>query len=275
MVQLQRLLINPNQFSGEQVFLTSAQQHYLSRVLRLQAGDRFIAINGQGQWWLAALTEQGSQARILEPVAAQTELPIAVTLLLAMPKSGLDEVVRQVTELGVAEIVLVSSQRTLLKPSAQKIDRWQRIAQEAAEQSERQFVPKIHPPQPWTEALQTWNASNSACYLCAARENPPHLLSCLQSSSKQEPGAKSREQAGAEQFVKTQYSQDADGIAPPPFPITLAIGPEGGWTDAEIDQAVAAGYEPVSLGSRILRAVTAPLVAMAIVSSAYESRFAE
>lgn len=241
MAQLQRLLIDSKQFSAGQVLLTTAQQHYLGHVLRLQAGDRFIAMDGQGQGWLAVLTEQAAQAKLLEVIAAQTELPVAVTLLLAMPKTGLDDVIRQVTELGVANLVLVSSSRTLLKPSDQKIDRWRRIAQEASEQSERQFVPEIHAPQSWTAALQTWNAANSTCYLCAARGNPPHLLSRLLP------------------------------IPLSPLPITLAIGPEGGWTDLEIEQAVAAGYHLVSLGSRILRAVTAPVVALAIVTSVYEA----
>lgn len=241
MTQLQRLFIRTDQISAGQISLTAAQLHYLNRVLRLQAGDRFIAMNGEGQWWLAVLTEQATQAQILESIAAQAELPIPVTLLIAMPKSGLDDVVRQVTELGVTEIVLVSSQRTVLQPSAAKIDRWQRIVQEAAEQSERQIVPKIYPPQSWAEALQAWNAANSTCYLCEARGNHPHLLTARL------PIADSR------------------------FPVTLAIGPEGGWTDGEIELAVAAGYQPVSLGSRILRAVTAPMVALAIVASAVEA----
>lgn len=243
MTQLQRLFIGSEQILDSQIWLTAAQQHYLGRVLRLQAGDRFVAMNGQGLWWLAALTEQSAQAQILESIAAQTELPIPVTLLIAMPKSGLDEVVRQVTELGVSEIVLVSSQRTVLKPSAAKIDRWQRIIQESAEQSERQIVPKIYPPQSWAEALQAWNAANSTCYLCEARGNHPHLLNCLGQLP----------------------------ITDDPLPMTLAIGPEGGWTDGEIELAIAAGYQPVSLGARILRAVTAPIVALAIVASAVET----
>lgn len=243
MTQLQRLFIGSEQILEGQISLTAAQQHYLGRVLRLQAGDRFIAMDGQGHGWLAVLTEQSAQAQVLESIAAQTELPIPVTLLIAIPKSGLDEVVRQVTELGVTEIVLVSSQRTVLKPSAAKIDRWQRIVQEAAEQSERQIVPKLHPPQFWAGALQAWNAANSTCYLCEARGNYPHLLSC------------------SGQFP----------MADAPLPMTLAIGPEGGWTDGEIEMAIAAGYQPVSLGARILRAVTAPMVAMAIVASAVET----
>jgi len=243
MTQLQRLLISPDQFSGGQVFLSSAQQHYLGRVLRLQAGDRFIVMNGQGQWWLAVLTEL-SHAELLEPIAAQTELPVSITLLIAMPKSGLDEVVRQATELGVARIVPVISERTILKPSSQKLDRWQRIAQEAAEQSERQIVPELCSPQPWNEVLQQWNSTDFTCYLCEARGSYPHLLNCL------------------EQQKTKRNSQRS---------IALSIGPEGGWTDSEIAKAIAAGYQPVSLGLRVLRAVTAPVMALSIVASVFEA----
>lgn len=243
MTQLQRLLIGSEQFSAGRVSLSSAQQHYLVRVLRLQVGDRFIVMNGQGQWWLAVLTEL-PYAKLLEPIAAQTELPVPVTLLIAMPKTGLDDVVRQATELGAARIVPVISERTILKPSPQKVDRWQRIAQEAAEQSERQIVPELSPPQRWDEVLQNWNSTDFTCYLCEARGSYPHLLKCLEAQR-----AKSNDRS----------------------PIVLAIGPEGGWTDLEITRAIAVGYQPVSLGFRILRAVTAPVMALSIVASVLEA----
>jgi 16S rRNA (uracil1498-N3)-methyltransferase len=248
MVQLQRLFIAPAQLLGERVCLTAEQQHYLCRVLRLRSGDRFIAINGQGQWWLVALTENLTQGQIVEALSAQTELPIAVTLLMAMPKTGLDDVVRQATELGVGQVVLIRSDRTVLNPSPQKIERWQRIAQEAAEQSERQVVPVITAPQPWSAALQTWNATHAHCYLCAARGNAPHLLNCLQT-------------------LRTQNAAAQSPVAS----IVLAVGPEGGWTEAEITAAVAAGYQPVSLGNRIFRAVTAPIVGLSLITAVLET----
>lgn len=248
MIQLQRLLIGSEQFSEGQVLLTAAQQHYLRRVLRLQDGDRFIAMNGQGQWWLTVLTELPDHAKILEPIAVQTELPVTVTLLIAMPKNGLDDVVRQATELGVARIVPVISERTVLRPSSHKVDRWQRIAQEASEQSERQVVPEICIPQHWDDVLQSWNSTHARCYLCEGRGSHPHLLSRLE-----EQRAEGR---------KHQISQ---------FPITLAIGPEGGWTNLEIEKAIAVGYQPVSLGLRILRAVTAPTMALSIVAAVFEA----
>jgi 16S rRNA (uracil1498-N3)-methyltransferase len=232
MSQLQRLTISPDQIAAQQILLNAPQRHYLYNVLRLGQGDRFIAIDGQGNGWLASLDAQS--ATLLKPVIAKTELPISVTLLIALPKNGMDDIVRQATELGVERIQPIISDRTILKPSAQKGDRWQRIAQEAAEQCERQVVPPVLPPLSWSAALQTGSA---AAYLCEARGNHPHLLSQLQS-------------------------------APLPPSIAIAIGTEGGWTEREIAAAIAAGYQAVSLGDRILRAVTAPLVALSLIAAA-------
>ncbi|TAG52006.1 MAG: 16S rRNA (uracil(1498)-N(3))-methyltransferase, partial [Oscillatoriales cyanobacterium] len=149
MAQLQRLAVTAAQISANKIDLTKEQQHYLNRVLRLQAGDRFIAMDGCGHWWSAILEvqETGLFASITEEIAVNRELPVAVTLIAALPKgNGFDEVVRQAAELGVASIVPVTSDRTLLKPSTQKVDRWRRIAAEAAEQSERQIVPTVYEP---------------------------------------------------------------------------------------------------------------------------------
>ncbi|HEY9639360.1 MAG TPA: 16S rRNA (uracil(1498)-N(3))-methyltransferase [Coleofasciculaceae cyanobacterium] len=256
MAQLQRLAIAPAQISAQRIALTAPQQHYLGRVLRLQAGDRFIALNGQ-QWWLSVLLD-GSAAEMLELMPAQTELPVSVTLLIALPKNGMDDVVRQATELGVDQIVPVLSNRTVLKPSPQKCDRWQRIVQEAAEQSERQSIPTVIAPQSWAEALQTWNAASSSCYICAERGDGAergdrlHLLQALE--------------------IKRQTQDlNAAQVGQPLPSLTIATGCEGGWTDQELEQAIAAGYQPVSLGSRILRAVTAPLVALSLVASVFEA----
>jgi 16S rRNA (uracil1498-N3)-methyltransferase len=233
MPQLQRLTISPDQIAAQEILLNAPQRHYLCNVLRLGQGDRFIAIDGQGNGWLASLDAQS--ATLLEPVIAKTELPISVTLLIALPKNGMDDIVRQATELGVERIQPIISDRTILKPSAQKVDRWQRIAQEAAEQCERQVIPPVLPPLSWSAALQTESADT--CYLCEARGNHPHLLSQLQS-------------------------------APLPSSIAIAIGTEGGWTEREIAAAITAGYQTVSLGDRILRAVTAPLVALSLIAAA-------
>lgn len=242
---LQRVVIDPCQICLKAIALTQEQQHYLGRVLRLQAGDRFIAMDGQGRSWLANLLTLNDQlqAEIVEPVQVNTELPIHVTLVMALPKgNSFDDVVRQATELGVACIVPVLSDRTLLNPSPQKCDRWRRIAQEAAEQSERQHVPVLQDPIPFTQSL-THLTTSDPHYLCVTRHTVPHLLNCLLTL------APSRQ---------------------PLASLSLAIGCEGGWTEAEVEQAIAAGYQPVSLGSRILRAVTAPIVALSLIAAVQE-----
>ena len=235
-MQLQRLVIAPSQLQDDQIELTNQQQHYLSHVLRLQDGDRFIAMNGQGQWWLARLS--GAQACVLEPMLVQTELPVSLTLMVALPKgNGFDEVVRYSTELGVASIAPVISDRTLLTPSPQKVQRWRRIAQEAAEQSERTFVPTILEPVSFTVGLAAMTAT--ARYLCVARGSHPHLKNTIN-------------------------FRDATSVL-------IATGPEGGWTVTEVECATRAGFQSVSLGRRILRAVTAPTVALSLIAAAYEA----
>ncbi|MBD2775099.1 16S rRNA (uracil(1498)-N(3))-methyltransferase [Iningainema tapete] len=240
MAQLQRIAIAPSQLQQGQILLTPQQQHYLGQVLRLGDGSRFIAIDGKGKWWLAQLEK--SQAQVLEPLEVQTELPASITLILALPKgNGFDEVVRCCTELGVAVIAPVVSGRTLLNPSPQKLERWRRIAQEAAEQSERSIVPTILEPVSFITSLST--VTNQR-YICEARGDFPHLLDCLDDK----------------ELLTNNTGQ-----------ITIAIGPEGGWTEKEVECARASGFQPVSLGSRILRAVTAPIVALSIVVAKLES----
>ncbi len=251
MAQLQRLVIALTQRQDQQIFLTEAQQHYLGRVLRLGNGDRFIAMDGQGSWYLSELEANLTQAKILESLYVQTELLVAVTLMAAMPKgSGFDEVVYQSTELGVACIMPLKSDRTLLNPSPRKLERWRRLTEEAAEQSERQVVPTILDPIDFAASLQLTGTLDAHRYICVARGEAPHLLSCLIDKRSQ---------------LKTAQPSN---LQPPS--VLIATGPEGGWSTAEVEQATAAGFQPVSLGCRILRAVTAPIVALSLVASAWE-----
>jgi 16S rRNA (uracil1498-N3)-methyltransferase len=253
MAQLQRLAVTATQICDRTIDLTREQQHYLNRVLRLQVGDRFIAMDGRGNWWSAVLEvrETGLFASIAEEIAENRELPVEVTLMAALPKgNGFDEVVRQAAELGVASIVPVTSDRTLLKPSSQKVARWKRIAAEAAEQSERQIVPTILEPVSFDIAVK--DCGQKYRFICVARGENRHLWDCLMGSF--EPGALPP--------------------CPPPaggeLSIVIAVGPEGGWTEGEVERAIEFGFEAVSLGSRILRAVTAPIVALSLVGAAFE-----
>ncbi|HBB32132.1 MAG TPA: 16S rRNA (uracil(1498)-N(3))-methyltransferase [Cyanobacteria bacterium UBA8803] len=247
MPQLQRLVIAPTQRQNQEIVLTDAQQHYLVQVLRLGKGDRFIALDGQGSWWLSELAPSLTQATIIESLSVQTELPLAVTLMAAMPKgSGFEQVVAGATELGVTCILPIKSDRTLLNPSPQKVERWRRLVREAAEQSERQIVPTLLDPVDFTASLHQTATPNAYRYICVARGGATHLLSCLPDRG----------------LLQETHLQ--------PPSIIVAIGPEGGWSPTEIEQATAAGFQPVSLGRRILRAVSAPIVALSLVASILE-----
>lgn len=271
MPQLQRLVITPTQRQNQLLCLTHPQQHYLVRVLRMGKGDRFIALDGQGNWWLSELAANLNQATIIESLSVQTELPITVTLMVAMPKgNGFEQVISGATELGVACIIPINSDRTLLNPSPQKLQRWRRLAQEAAEQSERQIVPTILDPINFTASLEQAVTLNTHCYICVARGDAPHLLNCLVKKElllesvlerKYKPDLNSSTLQNSESLNIDQI----DNSQPPS--IIIATGPEGGWSATEIEQAKVAGFQRVSLGRRILRAVTAPIVALSIVVS--------
>lgn len=242
--QRQRIVVDPQQIQGGQVVFNPAQHHYLQRVLRLQSGDEILVMDGVGQTWLAVLTDAG--ADLLDSLQSRTELAIAIHLGIALPKgNGLDEVIRQATEVGVATIHPLLSDRTLLHPSANKLERWRRIAQEAAEQSERQQVVTILDPVPVRQSA--WlTATAPTRYLAVTRRDAPHLLNQFQS----------------QQSLLTQQTQPQ---------IWIATGPEGGWSEAEVELAIATGVTCISLGPRILRAVTAPIIAAALVAALWEA----
>jgi 16S rRNA (uracil1498-N3)-methyltransferase len=228
---LQRLIITPEQIHADRIQLTAPQLHYLSRVLRLQSGQQFIAMTGQGKTWRVELDTD--RANILELLVVKSELAVPVTLAIALPKTGFDDVIRQVTELGVACIVPIISDRTLLNPSASKQARWHKIIEEAVEQSERAIVPTIVEPITWKQYLASSSPSQNR-FIAWERGDSPSLLTSLNQSVGE---------------------------------LEVAIGPEGGWTEAEVTAAIKAGYQAVSLGPRILRAVTASVAVMAIVAA--------
>ena len=230
-----RIVITPKQIEQNLIRLDAQQLHYLLRVLRLNDGDRFIALDGKGKSWIAEI--EAKAAKIIESVEMETELPVSLSLITALPKgNGYEQIIRCCTELGVSNFIPVISDRTILKPNANKVQRWRKIAVEAAEQSERQIVPSIIEPNKFPGTIAQVQSEDK--YICVARGDLPSFGNCLQNSL-------------------------ASSIA-------VATGCEGGWTDAEIDKAIAWGFQPVSLGKRILRAVTAPIVVSSLVSAICE-----
>ncbi|NJK62020.1 MAG: 16S rRNA (uracil(1498)-N(3))-methyltransferase [Synechococcaceae cyanobacterium SM2_3_1] len=232
--QLPRILIPSDHTLGDWIALPQDQLHYLCHVRRLTSRDPLLVVDGGGQLWLARLIQTQVQLEKLLPSPTQ-ELPLPIHVGMAVLKgNAMDDLIRQFTELGVQRITPLLTERTLVQPSPAKQQRWQRIAQEAVEQCERLQVPVITPPIPWGKWLQ--DLGESSFLMAVARTSAPSVWQILKEN-------------------------------PPTQTITLAIGPEGGWSETEIEQAIAFQGELVSLGSRILRAVTAAPVFTALVAA--------
>ncbi len=224
-----------DEVSGDRAALTGAHAVHLVRVLRAQVGQEFDIGSGaevrSGR--ITSITDKRVEF-VLGEVVPALSLP-EVTLLLAIFKfDRMEWAIEKCTELGVARIVPVIAQRTdrhLSVAAAKRLERWRRIAREAAEQSRRLAPPEIAPPMKLKNAL---SAAGDLRIVLAETEQGTMLKEAL----RQKPQA----------------------------PVTvLAVGPEGGWTQDELHLFASAGWILASLGSTILRAETAAIAGMAIV----------
>jgi 16S rRNA (uracil1498-N3)-methyltransferase len=220
--------------------LRGDEARHLTRVLRVEAGQRF-EITDQQSVWLAEIVEARGEHvvfRVVEPLES-AETPVRVTLYAALIKFDRFEwLVEKATELGIEAIQpleAVRTERGLYDASRKRSERWQRIAREAGQQSRRLRAPAILPAVRWQAALA---GRGSLRYLLDESTAPP-LLRILPESRM------------------------------PRAEVSLLTGPEGGWTEAERQAAVAAGWQPASLGPQILRAETAAIAAIAIVINAW------
>jgi 16S rRNA (uracil1498-N3)-methyltransferase len=218
--------------------LSGEDARHLTRVLRVEAGQKYEISDNQSVYLAeveAAHKEQVS-FRVLEKFAPREQGP-AITLAAALIKfDHFEWMLEKATELGVSRIVPVvtaRSEKGLDRAAGKRLERWQRIALEASQQSRRDFLPEVLAPANWPQALGV-----EAGLKIALDEQPggTPLLAAL---------------AGA-----------------PRAPLALLVGPEGGWTDGERAGFLAAGWRAATLGSTILRAETAGLAALAIAGAA-------
>jgi|1186.fasta_scaffold09321_3 16S rRNA (uracil1498-N3)-methyltransferase len=230
-----RLFVPPAQLSAQEVALTPAQARYVHGVLRLGAGTELELFDGLGASYRAQVAADGRLRvgeRLVAPIRA-----LEVVLVQALAKGEkMDLVVQKATELGVARLVPLAAERAVVQLDAQRggarAERWRRIAQEAARQCGRADVPRIDEPSGWDGIF-------------ALLQTDPERRGLLLDPEERELrlGAAAR---GAPKLL-------------------LAVGPEGGFSGAERDRAIALGMLPVSLGPSVLRTETAGLAALAIV----------
>ena len=234
-----RLHLPPERLTGDRAVLEEEAHRYLSRVLRLQPGASLTVFDGRGQEIEARVDSVSSRSTtlVLGERRTVTLTQAKITLIQAISRGErMDLVVQKTTELGVARVDPVWSERTVVQPGGEgRLRRWRTIAQEAARQCGRADVPDIGAPRPLAEALAD------------AQQHGDRRLVLWEDAT----GAPLRRAlAGDERAV------------------TVLVGAEGGFTPDEVAAARAAGFQPVGLGPRILRTETAAVVAVALVQSA-------
>jgi len=235
------------------------QAQHLSRVLRAQPGMEFDVV-AAGHTWLAriaSIDRDSVHFTLLHELETVSALP--VTLLLSVFKfDRMEWAIEKAVELGSSRIVPVLAERTekhLAQAAAKRAERWRRLALEAAKQSRRSDLPEIGEPTRLAAIL----ASDQPA---ADRDDPgaegiaassPPLRILLSEMEEDQPLLR----------ILQQNASDAEMGG-----ITLAVGPEGGWSAAEIALFTRAGWHSASLGPRILRVETAVIAALAIVNAA-------
>ncbi|EPL14391.1 16S rRNA (uracil(1498)-N(3))-methyltransferase [Pseudomonas sp. CF161] len=231
-MRLSRFFIDAPLSLGEHP-LPEAQAHYIGRVLRMAEGDALQVFDGSGMEFRGTLLEVGKKrvtVRLDECFAGQVESPLQIHLGQGLSRGErMDWAIQKATELGVSEITPIFSERCEVRLKDERADKrlmhWRQVAISACEQCGRSRVPVIHPPL----LLADWIKQTQA-------------------------------------ELKLVLHPVAEPLVSHAKPASLAflIGPEGGLSDAEVEQAHGAGFLPARLGPRVLRTETAPVVALAV-----------
>lgn len=250
--------------------LDAGQVKQIGKVLRLKPDDCIDVVDASGTIYrleLQIITSSAVLGRILSKTQPQDRKPFKLMVVLALLKGGnFESALTKLTEIGVDVILPVVSERTVVKLETDenhstsekkqsggnnekadgKMRRWMSIVKEAVEQCERVRSPQVVPVQTLKKALNDLTKADNQpdIFICAERSQAPHLVTIV-------------------------YSRYRDGASPavPMSDICIVIGPEGGFTEQEIDHAISLGCTPCRLGDNILRSETAATVAAALVAS--------
>ena len=232
---MSRFFVPP--FDGDTATISGQDAHHIARVLRMQVGDALTLCDAHGldyECEITAIDDGEVVLRVRDRVASVTEPTTAVTLYQGLPKSEkMEWIIQKCVEIGITRIVPVAMSRCVVKldakDAAKKRERWQKIAAGAAEQSGRGIIPEIDAPLSFSEML-------------IALKN---------------------------EYTITFYEGGGDSLATlvneNTRSVSIVIGPEGGFSLEEIEKLRQNGAHIATLGKRILRCETAPLVALAVI----------
>jgi len=240
-MRLTRCFVDMALAPGARIALPESAATHLVRVLRLREGDACVLFNGDGHDYAATLAVAGKREVVAEVSAATllaNESPLRITLLQGVARGEkMDLILQKATELGVAAIVPVNSERSEVKLDAERavkrVAHWRSVVVSACEQSGRATIPDVAAPVGLAEAAR---AIDAAMKLTLDPEGE-HALASL--------------------------------AAPSPLSACIAIGPEGGWSSRDRELLRAAGFSGLRLGPRVLRTETAGLAAIAALQARF------
>lgn len=234
-----RFFVEPETLGDDQIVLTGENAHH-ARVLRLKRGEQVLVCDGEGHECLCEVQgdpDDTLSLQVLERRQASSEPQVKVSVYMAYPKADkLEHVIQKATELGAAQIIAFPSSRCVFKADAKtigkKLERWQKIAASAAEQSGRGIIPEVLTLGSYAQALEHARQADKAI-LFYEHEQATTLRMALKDGA---------------------YTS-----------VSILTGPEGGLSEDEVEKARAAGLQVCTLGSRILRCETAPLCALSAI----------
>ena len=231
------------QLYNEEMYIEGVDARHISKVLRMQPGAQLQIVSDDGVSAVAEITAIDSErvtVRCLEKLAESHEPRVKLVLAQGLAKGEkMDFIIQKAVEMGAYSVIPVAMEHSVVRldgaKAAKKVERWQKIAESAAKQSKRDIIPEVQPVQSMGEMLAKCECQTKIiAYECEDRLSLKAAL---------------------------RAGEAAGGISE----LLLIIGPEGGISEAELEQARQAGAVPVSLGRRILRAETAGLVAISAI----------
>ena len=236
-----RIFVSPENISQDRILLRSELLKKVRLVLRLKPKDTVSVFDGTGIEYLAqivSLTPHAGELKIVGKIHPPRESPLEIHLGQAVPKSQkMDFIIQKAVELGVSEIHPFFSSRTIphfdLSQARTKIERWQKISQEASRQSGRINISTVNPVVEFVELL---TLPSQASLKIILQKNPSN--------------------DSLKNFLTTNQNKRS---------IFFLVGPEGGFASEEITRALDHGFKPISLGERILRTETVALTFLSIL----------
>lgn len=241
-----RFFISPEQVSGQSITISGEDVHHIVKVLRMKTGDELLLCDGKGAEYTVKIA-QVNKSDIATEVKARSKREIRyplITLGQGLPKSDkMDWIVQKATELGVANIVPLLTERTIVKvrDEGKRVARWQRIAREAAMQSNRPDIPQVGHLVSFPEFIRTLAPEPRTLLLLPWEEGTEPIKNIFRRSS------------GINRVV-------------------VLIGPEGGFSAPEAEAAQGKGFHLVSLGPNILRTETAAIAVLGMIGYEFFDR---